>query len=115
MKLATKFFKTLKILYLFSIGYSKIINEIVLKNPNSLRIFHPSYPLSLLKILNEEEATKILKIKELTQNYENDYSELKKLPWLTWPEFGILNENFLSNKQIQALYEKHEYQGQFIW
>ena len=112
--------KTLQIFYLFNVCYSKILNDLILKNSNNLRIFHPSYPLSLLKVLNQEEILKILKVKELTaesndSNTMNDNHELKKLPWLTWPEFGIINDNFLSNKDIQALYERYEYQGHFIW
>lgn len=84
-----------------------------------LRLFHPSYPLSLLEVVSEEEAASILKVKRLngvgSTTAEGVEPATVPLPWKPFPELGISPEAFVSSKNILDSYERQKHRGYFLW
>lgn len=95
-------------------------NSVIERLPSQgLRLFHPSYPLSLLDVVSEEEASSIMKVKRLngivTTTAEGIEPATVPLPWKPFPELGISPEAFVSSKNILDLYERQKHQGYFLW
>ncbi len=94
-------------------------NSVIERLPSQgLRLFHPSYPLSLLDVVSEDEASSIIKIKRLNgigSTTAEGVEPTMPLPWKSFPELGISPEAFVSSKNILDSYERQKHQGYFIW
>jgi hypothetical protein len=104
---------------LSSKGILDSLNHALNVNPCGLRLFQPAYPLSLLNPISKEEATNILRVKELTDSLEENINSVKtsaKYPWNAFPKLGIPDSNLImSRSEIDNSYEKSRHLGQFIW
>lgn len=91
-------------------------------NPEGLRVFHPAFPLELLRPISEEEAKSIFRVKELTGTIGMDLGAIQEskdfehIPWKVLPDIGISEGGlFPSKSQILDLYDKTKHLGEFVW
>lgn len=107
------------------------LQELFEHNPTGLRIFHPSFPLEILKPLTLDEAENISRTKQLMgvsplEDEDDEKAKLlqavrignkkKYLPWYTMPRIGVPDAtSFMSSVEIADAFEKERHRGQLVW
>ncbi|KAJ1419697.1 hypothetical protein B484DRAFT_421552 [Ochromonadaceae sp. CCMP2298] len=99
-------------------GVTSVQNdEFFANHPESLRIFHPAFPLSILQPIPAQEAESIARVKKLINpDASSAQKDHQRLPWLTFPKIGVPDaQKFLSRREVLDLYEKNRHLGEFVW
>lgn len=105
--------------------------QLLERNPTGLRLFHPAFPLELLKPIPRDEADHIKRTKQLMgvtpkEDEEDEKAKLlhsiqigkkkKYLPWYTMPNIGVPDAtSFMSSVEIAEAFEKEKHKGQLVW
>lgn len=108
-------------------GFQQLLKH----NPNGLRLFHPAFPLELLKPISRDEADHITRTKQLMgvapkEVEEDEKTKLlhsiqignkkKYLPWYSMPNIGVPDAtSFMSSLEIAEAFEKEKHKGQLVW
>jgi len=101
-----------------SLASNPKIQRLLETNPRGLRLFHPAFPLELIKPLSIEEADDLLRIQQAIAPQSEQFfqAEFQKLPWFVFPRFGVSESKVtLSKTEVDLIYEKTKYLGQLIW
>jgi hypothetical protein len=99
-------------------GVTSVQNdEFFANHPESLRIFHPAFPLSILQPIPAQEAESIARVKKLINpDASSAQKDHQRLPWLTFPKIGVPDaQKFLSKREVLELYDKNRHLGEFVW
>lgn len=88
-------------------------------NPTGVRLFHPAFPLELLKPLSQQDVESIDKMKSaIGQGSDHSHfsAEYRKLPWFVLPRIGVPDlQTFPSTVEIEDILNKARHEGVIIW
>ena len=85
------------------------------------RLFHPAFPLELLKPLSESDLSKIERVRELLRADERSGTDFSSpsstgLPWMPLPRIGISDsQNVWSKREIEDAFERNRHLGHVVW
>lgn len=84
------------------------------------RLFHPAFPLELLKPLSESDLSWIEGVRELLRAGEHtgaDFSSPSSgLPWMPLPRIGISDsQNVWSKREIEEAFQRNRHVGHVVW
>lgn len=103
---------------LTSVASNPKVQRLLTTNPRGLRLFHPAFPLELIKPVSVADADEFIRIQQAIapqseQFYQNEF---QRLPWFVFPRVGVPDAQvFLSKVEVQSIFEKTKHLGQLIW
>lgn len=103
---------------LASIASNPKVQKLLTTNPRGLRLFHPAFPLELIKPISVEEADDFIRIQQAIapQSVQFYQTEFQRLPWFVFPRIGVPDTQvFLSKNDVRLIFEKTKPLGQLIW
>ena len=106
---------------LVAMGGARLRSVSLSSDMRGARLFHPAFPLELLKPLSEPELSMIERVRELLRAGEqtgDDFSSPSStgLPWMPLPRIGISDsQNVWSKREIEEAFERNRHLGHVVW
>jgi len=87
---------------------------------SATRVFHPAFPLEVLKPLSDEAVGDIKRVRELLKSSTSgdDFSDPSStgLPWMPLPRIGVSDgQSVWSRREIAEAFERNRHLGHLIW
>ena len=101
-------------------GGLSMMSSVQQHSKSSPRVFHPAFPLELLKPLSDSEVSEVERVRSMLRSSTSgdDFSDPAStgLPWMPLPRIGVSDsQNVWSRKEIAEAFERNRHLGHVVW